>query len=366
VQLLENGHMLRLATLGNGYFSFGGSGGLLEEYDWDGNLVWSYELSNNQQCTHHDFTVLPNGNILMLVSNLMTKSEITGQGRDPATVSSARFWVDSLEEVHPTLPSGGDVVWEWRITDHLIQNFDSGQPNYGDPMAHPELVDLNFPPNKTNVQDWTHANCVAYNPHFDQVMVTVLNFSEIWVVDHSTTTAEAASHSGGTYGHGGDLLYRWGNPQSYGGGTSSDEQFYGCHHGHWIGDGLDGAGDILVFQNRTNNQQYSQVVQFAPPQNPDGSYNLTGTAYGPSAPDWVFQATPPESFSSNYLGSAQRLPGGITLVDSGAQANFFEVDTAGNILWQYHNDYPLGYASISPVFRALRYLPDYPGLAALH
>jgi hypothetical protein len=37
----------------------------------------------------------------------------------------------------------------------------------------------------------------------------------LWVIDHQTTTAQAASHTGGRYNKGGDLLYRWGNPQTY-------------------------------------------------------------------------------------------------------------------------------------------------------
>src|SRR5215470_13826972 len=63
--------------------------------------------------------------------------------------------------------------------------------------------------------DWTHFNSVAYNPELDQVMVSVHSFSEIWIIDHSTSTAEAAGHSGGRSGKGGDLLYRWGNPHVY-------------------------------------------------------------------------------------------------------------------------------------------------------
>ncbi len=65
------------------------------------------------------------------------------------------------------------------------------------------------------IADWLHTNSVDYNEEFDQIVVSVRHFSEIWVIDHSTTTAEAAGHSGGNSGKGGDLLYRWGNPEAY-------------------------------------------------------------------------------------------------------------------------------------------------------
>ena len=62
--------------------------------------------------------------------------------------------------------------------------------------------------------DWMHSNAVAYNAELDQVLLNVLEFNEFWIIDHSTTTAEAAGHTGGKHGKGGDLLYRWGNPRA--------------------------------------------------------------------------------------------------------------------------------------------------------
>jgi hypothetical protein len=93
--------------------------------------------------------------------------------------------------------------------------------NYGVVVDHPELVDLNFssggPPGGA---DWNHINSIDYNETLDQILLSVHNFSEIWVIDHSTTAAEAAGHSGG------DLLYRWGNPQTYDAGTAAESVMF--------------------------------------------------------------------------------------------------------------------------------------------
>ncbi len=77
--------------------------------------------------------------------------------------------------------------------------------------------------------DWTHVNAVAYDADLDQILLTVRAFSEFWIIDHSTTSAEVRGHAGGRSGMGGDLLYRWGNPQAYRAGTKLDQRLFSPH-----------------------------------------------------------------------------------------------------------------------------------------
>ena len=82
-----------------------------------------------------------------------------------------------------------------------------------------------------------HAEEVLFKPFTEdqfkaqmQIMLSVFEFSELWVIDHSTKTAEAAIHEGGRSGKGGDLLYRWGNPRAYRAGTVKDQKLFGQHN----------------------------------------------------------------------------------------------------------------------------------------
>ncbi|MGB0839427.1 MAG: hypothetical protein ACPGXL_04765, partial [Chitinophagales bacterium] len=52
--LLNNGDLLRTVRENSGTFNGGGIGGGIERYDWAGNLVWEYDLSDNMQHQHHD------------------------------------------------------------------------------------------------------------------------------------------------------------------------------------------------------------------------------------------------------------------------------------------------------------------------
>jgi hypothetical protein len=289
---------------------------------------------------------------------------------------SDQLWVDHIIEVEPTGSFGGNIVWEWRLWDHLVQDFDPGKDNYGTVAQHPELIDINFA--RGGKTDWTHTNAIDYNEELDQIVISVLGFCEFWIIDHSTTTAQAASHNGGNRGKGGDLLYRWGNPTTYKAGNSNDQILFYQHDAHWIEKGLPGEGNILLFNNGTSRPEgnFSTIEEITTNINQNGDYPIIpGYPFPPQNSTWTYQATPPDSFYSPAISGTQRLPNGNTLICEGNFGRFFEITPNNKIVWLYVC--PIAGNEIlsvnekipenangtqNSVFRAYRYGPNYPGL----
>ena len=352
VYLKDNGNLIR--TLRTSSY-VGGTGGGIEEVLMDGTVVWQFFRDTAPYLTHHDVEIMPNGNILMLSWDFRTRAQAIAQGRDPALTSGPNFVPDSVVEIRPD-PSGGTVVWEWHTWDHLVQDFDATKANYGVVADNPGLIDINFPAKIPNQGDWNHLNSVDYNADLDQILVSTPEQKEIWIIDHSTTTAEAAGHTGGKQGRGGDLLYRWGNPQAYDHGFPATQTLYGQHDAQWIDAGNPGEDDILIFNNGTVRPggAYSSIDQITPPVTSTGSYTYTpGTPYGPTSLTWTYVDPVPANFYSSNISGCQRLPNGNTLVCSGAQGWFFEVDAAGALLWEYTNTLPS--PAKNAVFKIRRY-----------
>lgn len=339
--LLENGNLLRAGAQAKPPFGgVAGGGGRLQEFTWEGELVWDFTYSSATRLPHHDFARLPNGNVLMIVTDRMNADEAVAAGRISSSIPDGGVHADALVEIRPTGRTTGEVVWEWRVWDHLIQDHDPRQANFGDVAAHPERVDVNFTvvPDRRSA-DWTHFNAVAYNAALDQVVVSLRNFSEIWVIDHSTTTQEASGHTGGRSGRGGDLLYRWGNPRAYRAGAAADQRLFGQHDIHWIPEGLPGAGHLLLFNNGDGRPDgmYSSVDEIVPPLDAAGRYTLQSNGrYGPESPAWTYTAPNTTDFYSFNISGAMRLPNGNTLICAGAPGITFEVTPDGAVVWQYN------------------------------
>lgn len=358
--LLDDKTLLRTASLGqNGnsiFGSTGGAGGLVQQFDWDGNLIWEFEHNSDNYLLHHDIEYLPNGNILMIAWEYKSEQEAIDAGRDPSLLNEGELWPDKIIEVMPEGTNSGTIVWEWHVWDHLIQEYDSTKENYGIVSEHPEKINLNFTLNQANA-DWNHINAVDYNEELDQILLTVRSFSEVWIIDHNLTTEKAA-------GNAGDLLYRWGNPQTYDRGTSSDQKLFVPHDGQWIEPGHAGENDILVFNNGQGRSDgdYSSVDQFTPPLD-GGSYLITsGNSFEPEALTWTYYSNPTSDFYANHISGAQRLSNGNTLICEGTEGRFFEVTSTGEIVWEYINPYivssPQG--DNNTAFRAIRYNLDDP------
>lgn len=366
--LREDGSLARTGILG-------GTGSkqvscCTEIYDWAGHLKWSYTL-DSVYGQHHDFEVMPNGNVLLISHALIDSLSIIADGRDPALISGD-FVSERLVEVQPVGTDSGKIVWEWKVSDHLVQDFDNSKSNFGSVSGHPELININYPANA--VGEWLHFNSVRYNAALDQILVSAHHSSEIWIIDHNTTTAQAASHSGGKHGRGGDLLYRWGNPAAYNHGTVQDQKLFGQHECLWIKAGRPQAGKIMLFNNGTGRPggiPYASVEVITPPVDTAGNYDAITLPMLPVAADWTYTDNPPSKIETQTAGGAEMLPNGDVMVCTGQMGGIFELDpTRTKKLWKYaspvNNAGPMTQgvvASNNPIYKSEFYPSNYPAFA---
>jgi hypothetical protein len=331
--LLSDGTLLRTGVVQSQSFNAGGHGGVIEKIDWNGNVIWTYFISDATNWQHHDVKALPNGNILVIAWESKTNTQAIAKGRNPLLVPTT-LWSEQILEIQPTGATGGNIVWEWHLWDHLIQDFDNTKPDFGAVNTNPQLLNINYNATAGN-SDWIHLNSIDYNVALDQILVSSRVLNEIWVIDHSTSSAEAASHSGGNSGNGGDFLFRWGNPLAYNTGTST--QFFGQHNAQWIQTGLPYENQIMVFNNgngRTGGN-YSTIEIINPPV--DGFNYTSSLPYLPTTTSWIYNDGNPNNFYAQLTSGCQQLSNGNVLFCNGPKGTFKEISESGTILWEYIN-----------------------------
>ncbi len=360
VYLLEDGSLLKASR------------GFIEKLNWEGEQVWRFNTESFGD-NHHDIEPLPNGNVLVIITEYKSNSSAISRGRIPNALEDEAFGVDAIYEIEPSGPTGGKIVWKWSFWDHLIQEEDPEKPNFGSVADNPQRLDINY--NEYGFPfDWLHCNAVEYNAELDQIIISSRHTSELYVVDHSTTIVESQLSEGGRYGKGGDLLWRWGNDAVYNQGTAQDQKLYQHHHPTWIPDGYPDAGKITVFNNLAEfdfdgEEPFSNIHILDTEVNSDGSYSLRqdGT-FGPDNFFWTYgDEVLGEPFWSEIESGVQPLPNGNFLATLAVGGKFVEVTRDGEVVWVYQNPvafFPLEQNSplegFLDVFRVERYPADYP------
>ncbi len=272
-----------------------GWGGCVQEYNWDGDLVWEYSTPPGLWL-HHDVEKTASGNVLLLAREEVPPA-IRSKAKEPER--RAMLYSDVIQEVS----RGKDVVWEWHQYEHLDIDLCCKVPAPVDWWAGPE--------NNTLV-DWTHTNTIQALPEnhwFDagderfrpgNILMSLRQLDLVLIADRESK----------------EIV--WTYTGDYRGGLS------GQHDSHMIEKRLPGAGNIIIFDNGsspTTNLAHcgcSFVLEVDPVQ---------------KKTVWVYDKR--EQFHSNFTSSCQRLPNGNTLVLEAAHKRLFETTPDCEIVWEH-------------------------------
>ena len=217
VKMLPNGHFLINVSLG----APSGVDSTLIEVDLAGTTIWKMTVGNLNKAlglatcpgcnitvvgTHHDFVALPNGHILVLASETLPESGLTGFP-NPVNVTG---------DVIIDLDQNRKPVWVWSEFDHLDLN------------RHP----IFFP-------DWTHTNGIIYSPDDKALIISVRH--QDWVIKIDYNDGQGT----------GDILWKLGYQGDFTlvGGSDPQDWFYAQHDINIISPNSSGIFQMLMFDN---------------------------------------------------------------------------------------------------------------------
>ena len=356
-----------------------GAHGIITIEEPDGTLLWEFRLFEpGQRVMHHDFEPMPNGNILVTVYEGKTFDEAAAFGWTPQPTDVLmrppdvqRWWTETILELEPNLETGETrIVWEWRSADHLVQDADPAKPHYGIRGPGCRKIDINYSRYanyRFNMGQIMHVNTVSYDSTRDQILLSSAMHGELWVIDHATTTTEAQGEKG-------DLLYRWGNPSAYGGGTDADKVLDWQHDVHWIPDDVPRTGHVLLFNNGSRrpedtspnpsperlsfmNDGYSEILEVKLPVDADGTWtwSLDDPMNGAEIV-WEYNADGANGWFSPFMSGARRRPNGNTVSALGYNKRIREVTAEGETVLDFLPGGP------GRTFRVVPIAADHAGL----
>ncbi len=253
----------------------------LEKWTWDGQLLWKRE-----RFVHHDIAVCADGTILVpskevrpyqgrsVEFDLILHLDAEGQELGRWSAFDA---LDALRATHPRMALDTPAEGPAPTPEPPVKSAFGGDYDYYHLNAVQEL-----PPNPLGATD----------PRFraGNWLISLNAAQRIYILDRD-------SHA---------VVWHWGQGQLLGQHTPR----------------LLSTGHILLFDNgQAPTRRYSRVLEINP-------------ASGEIV--WQYTGTPAESFFSEHMGSAQRLPNGNTLIASSDQGWVFEVTADGETVWEWY------------------------------
>lgn len=265
----------------------------VSEYDWKGNLIWSY---NSDYVLHHDVQRFDNGNTLLLLKVPVPK-KFLAKIKDPV-----RKTIQLQADVILEIDSKGNEVWRWNSWEHVDLN-DCGVRKCLGRMNEDGTKKLS----KEDSEDWTHLNTISVIPENKwynagdkrfkpgNIIVMPRNFWTIFIIDHET----------------GEVVWRYRG--DYKGGL------IGGHEPSMVPMGYPGEGNIIIVDNGNSARNDSSFILEINPTN--------------KKTEWVYDVG--AEFHTRARGSVQRLSNGNTLVSEDRSGRVFEVTRDKEKVWEY-------------------------------
>ncbi len=260
---------------------------------------------------HHSVAATSWGTILFLGQYYMTTDYAPWQG--------CRVLADSIVEIDPDLPSPFNVVWEWKIGDHV------------DPVAH----HWEGMCNGAMIGDWTHNNTVKVIENYRykgrtyaRVILTLSrNLDTFWLIDYPS----------------GDVIWSFGQHGDF--GQQAEPVFNTAHEIEFVANDRYGLWDhFLMFDNSEHRvPQVSRALEIR--VSPDAATPVHQVVWKWTDPDkWMYNP---------WGGDANRLPNGNTLITDPygtiplqvpyPGARILEVTPSGEVVWEMqivHPEFP--------------------------
>lgn len=337
----------------------------LVQVDWDGNVLWKFnryeyiEDPGEKPCwmarQHHDYQREGNpvgyyvpgmpprvdgGNTVILGHKDVVAPHITNR----------LLLDDTVYEVD----WDGNLRWEWILSEHFDE-LGLREDSKNTLFHHP-----NVRPARGGLADWAHTNSMSLlgpNRHFDAGDKRFHPDNIIICCRDLNTTLIISKETGA-------VVWKLGPYYDESPELRELGWIIGQHHAHMIPRGLEGEGNILIFDNggwagygspnpasptgeKYATRDYSRVLEIDP---------VTLHKEWQFSPKEMGRVFPVDynRFYSPFVSAAQRLPNGNTLITEGASGRLLEVTRDHEVVWEYISPYWGTIMPINQVYRAYR------------